>query len=131
MLRLMHEKEHLKIVADQVGRPTYCSDLGQAALQLLEAEGIYHFANSNETSWHQFAKEIHRQSIELEFSSKVKTIEPIPSKDYPTKAQRPSYSTLDTKKIEELLGSAPRSWQRALSDYLIKFKEHSKTAQRI
>ncbi len=128
MLRLMSEREQLRVVADQIGRPTYCLDLAEAALDLLDEEGIYHFANAFETSWYQFAKEIHRQAQELEFPLKVKVIEPIPTREYPTPAKRPSYSTLSTRKIEQQLGRIPRPWQEALHDYLIQFKnyQHSK-----
>lgn len=123
MLRLMNEKEHLRVVCDQIGRPTYCQDLAEVSLQLLDEEGIFHFANAFETSWFQFAKEIHRQAKELHFPLKVKTVEPISSDEYPTIAKRPAYSSLNTKKVEEVLGKAPRPWQEALYDYLKIYKE--------
>ena len=126
MLRLMKEKEQLRIVFDQIGRPTYCQDLAEAALELCDEEGVYHFANAFETSWFQFAKEIHRQAKELNFPLIVKKIEPIPSRDYPTPAKRPNYSVLNTKKVEGVLGRAPRAWQEALYDYLLNLKEYQK-----
>lgn len=129
MLHLMSEKEQINVVCDQVGRPTYCQDLAEIALELLEEEGVFHFANSFETSWFQFAKEIHRQALDLKFPLKVKTIDPISTKDYPTAAKRPAYSTLSTKKIEALLGTSPRSWQDALNDYLMSVKNHQKSLQ--
>jgi dTDP-4-dehydrorhamnose reductase len=122
MLYLMNEKEQLRVVHDQTGRPTYCQDLAEAALELLDEEGIFHFANAFETSWFHFAKEIHRQAKELGFPLKLKTLEPIPTHDYPTPAQRPAYSTLNTKKVEEHLGKIPRPWQEALYDYLLNIK---------
>lgn len=122
MLRLMSEKEQLKVVHDQTGRPTYCQDLAEVALELLDEEGIFHFANASETSWFQFATEIHRQAKELGFPLKTQTIVPISTREYPTPAKRPAYSTLSTKKIEEYLGCAPRSWQEALADYLVRVK---------
>ncbi len=129
MLRLMNEKEQMRIVYDQVGRPTYCQDLAEVALELLDEEGVFHFANAFETSWFQFAKEIHRQAKELDFPMKVKTLEPIPAHEYPTIAKRPAYSTLNTKKIEEHLGKTPRPWQEALSDYLVNLKAYQKNLQ--
>lgn len=128
MLRLMNEKEQLRIVYDQTGRPTYCQDLAEAALDLLDEEGVFHFANAFETSWFQFAKEIHRQAKDLGFPLKMKTIEPIPTHEYPTPAKRPAYSTLSTKKIEEYLGRTPRPWQEALYDYLMNLKNYQKTS---
>ncbi len=129
MLRLMNEKEQLRIVSDQIGRPTYCQDLAQAALHLIDEEGIYHFANSFETSWYQFAKEIYRQGQELRLIRKDCHLEPISSHEYPTPAQRPAYSTLSTKKIELQLGQMPRPWQEALADYLVSYKKYQETQQ--
>lgn len=129
MLRLMNEKEQLRIVYDQIGRPTYCQDLAEVALELLDEEGVFHFANAFETSWFQFAKEIHRQAQELNFPLKVKSLEPIPTHEYPTPAKRPAYSTLSTKKIEGILGRNPRPWQEALYDYLTHLKNYQKTQQ--
>jgi dTDP-4-dehydrorhamnose reductase len=126
MLHLMSEKEQLRVVHDQIGRPTYCQDLAETALELLDEEGVFHFANAFETNWFQFAKEIHRQAQELSFPLKLITLEPILTREYPTLAQRPAYSTLSTKKIEERLGRLPRPWQEALNDYLINLKNYQK-----
>ena len=124
MLKLMAEKEELRVVSDQVGRPTYCQDLVEATMNLLDEEGIFHFANGQETSWYHFAKEIHKQALELGYPLQVKSIQPITTKEYPTPAKRPVYSTLSTKKIEALLGKEPRSWILALTDYLEAYKKH-------
>jgi dTDP-4-dehydrorhamnose reductase len=131
MIRLMGEKEQLRIVYDQIGRPTYCQDLAEIAMDVLDEEGIFHYANAFETSWFQFAKEIHRLAKELGFPLKVKGIEPIPSDEYPTIAKRPAYSALNTKKIETYLGKSPRPWQEALYDYLLTLKSYQKNPQTI
>ena len=125
MLSLMQEREQIKVVSDQVGRPTYCADLAAATLELLalDAEGIFHFANAYETSWYLFAKEIKRQAEELGFPLKCSSIDPIPTSQYPTPAVRPVYSTLNTRKIEALLKQTPRSWQEALKAYLKALKK--------
>lgn len=127
MLHLMSEKEQLKVVSDQVGRPTFCQDLAEAALDLLDEEGIYHFANSHETSWYKFAEEIHRQAQSLGYQLNVKTILPITTKEYQSTAARPAYSTLSTKKLESKLGKTPRSWKEALEDYLVQYKKYQET----
>lgn len=127
MLRLMSQKEHLRVVSDQFGRPTYCQDLAEASLELLDESGIYHFANSFETTWFQFAKEIQRQACEMGLMLMIKEIEPIETKDYPTLTKRPAYSTLNTRAIESLLGSAPRPWQEALKEYLTAYLKYQKT----
>lgn len=122
MVRLMREKEQLSIVYDQVGRPTYCQDLAEVALDLLDEEGIFHFANTFQTSWFQYAQEIEQQARHLHFPLKVNAIEPISSREYPALAERPAYSTLNTHKIESLLGRKIRPWQEALHDYLLLLK---------
>lgn len=129
MLNLMKDREQLRVVSDQIGRPTYCEDLAEAALALLDHSGIFHFANSTETSWYEFAREIHRQAQELGFPLKVKQIDPISTQEYPTPAQRPGYSTLSTQKYEKVTGRAPRIWQEALRDYLKKYKVFQETGQ--
>lgn len=129
MLHLMNEKEQLHVVSDQIGRPTYCQDLAEVALELLDEEGLFHFANAFETNWYQFAKEIHRQAKELNFPLKVNNVEPISSHEYPAAAKRPAYSTLSTKKIEKYLGKAPRPWQEALYDYLTDLKAYQNIPQ--
>lgn len=125
MLKLMAEKETLRVVADQVGRPTYCQDLAEATLKLIDEDGIFHFANSFETSWHGFAKEIHQQALAMGYPLKVQKIEPIKTVEYPTPAERPAYSTLSTAKIERLFGLTPRSWREALESYLYETKKSS------
>jgi len=106
MLRLMQENESLRIVSDQFGRPTFCQDLVEVTFQLLNTSGIYHFANSGQTNWHAFVKEINRQALGLGYVLKVKDIYPITTQEYPTPAKRPSFSSLNTKKIENFLGAA-------------------------
>jgi len=128
MLRLMEKNASLRVVSDQTGRPTFCQDLAEAAFALCDEEGVFHFANASETSWYEFSREIYRQGHELGLLQKTCAIEPIPAKDYPTPAQRPAYSTLNTAKVESVLGYAPRAWQDALRDYLTQYK-NSQTLQ--
>ena len=131
MLRLMSQKEELRVVNDQIGRPTYCQDLAMVTMNLLNQEGIYHFANAQQTSWYEFAKEIHAQAMGLDFPLTVRSISPISTSEYPTVTRRPAYSTLSTKKIEHYLGYAPRNWQVALKDYLIKVQKNQQVLQSV
>lgn len=119
ILRLMQEKETLKIVSDQIGRPTYCEDLAVATLDLLDHQGIFHFANQGETSWFQFACDIQKKAKALQFPSILQTIEPISSEEYITKVKRPAYSVLDTSKAEKILKKPIRHWHEALDDYIM------------
>ncbi len=117
MLRLMKERESLNIVADQKGRPTYAKDLALATLQIVESlnagkviSGIFHFANSGETTWFDFAAKI-KAIAGLSCS-----LNPIDSTAFPTPAKRPNYSVLDTANIEAILPSSIRNWEVALKE---------------
>ena len=52
MLNLMKHHKIIRVVSDQIGRPTYCQDLANAAIALLDHKGVYHFANSGSISWY-------------------------------------------------------------------------------
>ncbi len=128
MLKLMQEKESLNIVSDQIGRPTYAHDLALAAVAMLNQTGVFHFANSGKTNWHDFAKEIYQYGLSLGYPFTLKTLTPITSVEYPTPAKRPLYSVLDTAKIEEELGQKPRTWKKALAEMLRAHKMQEKNS---
>ena len=115
-------------MADQIGKPTSCLELAKATLALLDEEGIFHFANQNETTWFGFAQEIYRQATDLGFELSAKKVSPISSQDYPTAAKRPSYSTLNTEKFEKVTAKTIRSWQEALQEYLISIHPQNQVA---
>ena len=117
MMRLMKERDQLNIVADQKGRPTYAKDLAMATMKMIEAmnagksiKGVYHFANTGETTWFDFAATI-KAIAGLDCA-----LNPIETKDFPTPDKRPAYSVLDTSKIEEALSIAIPHWEDALRD---------------
>jgi len=117
MLRLMKERDQLKIVADQKGRPTYAKDLALATMKMIEAmnagktvKGIYHFANGGETTWFDFAVTIKA------IAGLTCDAQPIETKDFPTPAKRPAYSVLDTSKIEQDVEMDIRHWEDALKE---------------
>ena len=116
MMRLMKERASLNIVADQKGRPTYAKDLAMATMKMIEAlhagktmSGVYHYANTGETTWFDFAAKI-KAIAGLDCA-----LNPIETKDFPTPAKRPAYSVLDTSKIEEALSIAIPHWEDALA----------------
>ena len=131
MLALMAERDELRVVIDQLGRPTYTRDLANAALALLgldaqptpAASGIFHFANSNATSRHGFATRILELAREMGFALRTRTIAAISGAEFPRPAARPAYSVLSTQKLERTLSHAPRSWDSALRAYLIEIQQ--------
>jgi len=119
MIRVGREKGQLRVVNDQVMSPTYTADVAEmilAALRQRVAPGIYHAVNSGQASWYEFAcRIIERAGVEA-------TVEPIPSSEFPQRAQRPAFSVLDNRKLTALIGDIP-PWEDALDRYL-KAKGH-------
>ncbi|RYE11912.1 MAG: dTDP-4-dehydrorhamnose reductase [Sphingobacteriaceae bacterium] len=112
MLKLGNDRDELKIIADQIGSPTYAIDLAAAVLQIIEsgsaAYGLYHYSNEGVTSWYDFAQGIFDIS-----KTEVKTY-PIRTAEYPTKATRPAYSVMDKSKIKQTFGIEIPYWRHSL-----------------
>ena len=113
MIRLMTERESVRVVMDQEGSPTYAADLAKAILQILESKtiipGIYHYSNEGKTSWFEFAEEIKR------LTGSNCTVIPIPSSGFPTPAKRPAYSLMDKSKIKKDYGLQIPHWKTSLA----------------
>lgn len=125
MMRLIAEKDELKVVADQLGRPTYTGDLADAALALAGVakspaapSGVYHFANAGAVTWHAFTLAIREACLHARLPVKTERILPVTTAEFPRPAPRPPYSVLDTRKLERALGSTPRPFEAALAEYV-------------
>lgn len=121
LLHWMKEKEVIQVVSDQRGCPTYCEDLAEVLISMLNSQGVFHFANTSNTmgeSRYEIAVAIKKIAEDLGICLKCQKIEPVNSACFPTVAKRPFYSVLDTSKITEHLGKRPRPWQLAFKDYL-------------
>lgn len=123
MLRLASERDELRVVDDQVGRPTSSADLADALLAVADAaledrelSGTYHYANAGATTWFGFA-----QAIVEEAGARTRSprVIPIPTSEFPTAARRPSYSVLDTSSFTERFRVRPRPWRDALRETLL------------
>jgi dTDP-4-dehydrorhamnose reductase len=123
MLRLGAEREELRVVADQIGAPTWAAHLAGAIAQLLlqlipDLAGTYHYTNSGVASWYDFATAIFEEARVLGFPLKLQRVIPISTKEYPTPACRPSYSVLGCAKITAVLGVHPPHWREGLRQML-------------
>lgn len=125
MLRLGAEREEIRVVADQIGSPTWARNIAQAITMLLSPvesqqtdvsypTGLYHFTNSGVASWYDFAVAIFEEAKALDFPLKIQRVIPITTADYPTPAQRPAYSVLASQKIRSVLGTYPTHWRESL-----------------
>lgn len=140
ILGLMAEREQLRVVDDQTGRPTYCDDLADASLSLLgltderivenvPPSGRYHFANSGATTWYGFASGILEIARKMGFPIKTKRIEPVETNAFPRPANRPTFSVLATDRIASVLGATPRHWELAVREYLEKIGPHNESRE--
>jgi dTDP-4-dehydrorhamnose reductase len=93
MRRLFQEKEELRVVDDQTGRPTKSSLVAEVCLDAAENDtvGIVHVGGDEIMSWYDFARRLHAEAGE----TVTQRIIPIPSSEYPTPAKRPKYSVLE------------------------------------
>lgn len=132
MLRLFAERDEVRVVADQVGTPTWASDIAQTITTLLSQfsqeqssgfsrQEIYHFTSSGVASWYDFAVAILEEAQPLGYPLKVQRIVPITTSEYPTPAHRPAYSVLSGKKISAVLGTHPSHWRQGLRQMLVEF----------
>jgi dTDP-4-dehydrorhamnose reductase len=123
ILRLAAEKPELKIVADQIGAPTWSRSIAEATAQVVvqwpykSASGLYHLSAAGMTSWHGFASKIVDLSREIvpERSLAVEKILPIPAAEYPTPAARPANSQLNSDKLLQTYGVQLADWEQTLS----------------
>jgi dTDP-4-dehydrorhamnose reductase len=111
MARLMFQKDELKVVHDQRGRPTHATGLAERALRLFDLgqRGTFHVTDEGECSWYEFALSI-RDTIGASCA-----IQPCTSAAFPRPAPRPPYSVLDLSKTTAVLGPG-RSYQTWLAD---------------
>ena len=124
MQRLLQERPELRVVADQIGAPTWAGTIARSTRLLIErwqaaeagAWGVYHLTAQGETSWFGFT-----QAIAEHLSAQGKpcaTLEPIPASAYPTPAARPQNSRLDCSRLEREWQVAQPAWQNALRECL-------------
>jgi dTDP-4-dehydrorhamnose reductase len=118
MLRLSETRDHLRIVADQIGGPTPAADIARACLTIAERlrkdpalTGTYHFSGAPDVSWADFAREIFRQT------GRDVTVEDIPTSAYPTPAERPKNSRLNCDSLS-VFGLERPDWREGLSKVL-------------
>jgi len=114
MLRFAETKTELSVVCDQVGSPTYTTDLASLLCDMIETEkyGVYHATNEGVCSWAEFAQEIFR------LSGKAVAVHPVLTSEYPAKASRPLNSRMSKDKLERMGFARLPAWQDALKRYL-------------
>ena len=120
MLKLAAEREQLKVISDQIGAPTgaeLLADVTAHAIRSLQRQpqlqGTYHCVAGGQTSWHGYAQHVvewaraHGQPVKVAADAVL----PITTREYPTPAQRPLNSRLDTRKLQAAFGVQLPDWQ--------------------
>jgi len=132
MLKLGREKEHLNIVSDQTGAPTWSRLIAEATAQILTKNqqqkipsGIYHLTSGGKTSWLDFAEAIFSLYSQKNLLFKRPTLSAILAKDYKTKALRPMNSLLSHKKLNETCAIFMPDWKAALKLCMDDLSTHS------
>lgn len=122
MLRMGKEKSEIGVVFDQVGTPTYASDLAQVILDIIGSDPknsfpeLYHYSNEGVASWYDFAVSI------MEDAGLPCKVKPILTSDFPTPAYRPAYSLLSKQKIKAAYGLEIPHWRDGLKRCLVSLK---------
>lgn len=130
MLRLAAEREQLNVIDDQIGAPTGAELLAdvtahaiRTAQQRPDVSGLYHLVAGGEVTWHGYARHVIEWARARGHAIKVApdAIRPIPTSAYPTPAQRPLNSRLDTAKLQQTFGLELPHWQGAVERMLAEY----------
>ena len=134
MLRLAREREHLRIVGDQHGAPTWSLELAKLTADVIgqierraaqdgrslheaahPVSGLYHATGAGATTWYGFAAQAIAELQKLEPEAKLATVEAISTSEYPTPAKRPMNSLLDCAKLQRVFGWRMPEWQESVA----------------
>jgi dTDP-4-dehydrorhamnose reductase len=123
MLRLMRERERerVSVVCDQIGSPTWAASTAAAIWGLIDAAaaaGLYHWTDLGVASWYDFAVAIQEEALTRGLLSLAIPIVPIKTAEYPTPAQRPAFSVLDSAATRAALRVTGAHWRQNLRKML-------------
>jgi dTDP-4-dehydrorhamnose reductase len=114
ILRLAKEKPELRVVADQVGAPSFAENVVFNTWQLLRAgcTGTFHIASTDACSWFELAQET------LRWNGVSTPVHPITTAEFPTPAKRAAYSRLNISKLASVPGTVLTGWKQGLHNLL-------------
>ncbi len=127
MLRLMRERDEVRVVGDQIGTPTWAGGIATAIWGLIEANaagGVHHWTDLGVASWYDFAVAIHDEALARGLLPRAVSVTPIATADYPTRAVRPAFSVLDTSSTRALIKAPARHWRHNLRIMLDDIRSH-------
>jgi dTDP-4-dehydrorhamnose reductase len=124
MKRMAQEKQHMNIVDDQFGAPTWSRHIADSVSQILamsymygngfwqEKSGVYHLTCGGQCSWYEFACAIFDYMGQVD--PNIPILASVKSESYPTPATRPKFSVLDNSKIRNHFGIQLPDWKQSL-----------------
>ena len=127
MLRLARERESLTVIDDQWGAPTGAELIADVTahairhvLRCPQDAGLYHLVAQGETTWNAYARYVLEQARQMQpaIAIKAHTVQPVPSSAFPTPAQRPHNSRLDTGKLQSTFSLQLPFWQQGVTRML-------------
>lgn len=135
ILKLARERDHLRIVGDQHGAPTWSRDLAVLTSRVMERcevaaareplaealaglSGVYHASGAGETTWHGFAEEAIQLLKQRHPNTPLADTVPITTAEYPTPARRPANSRLNCAKLDHHFGIVLMDWRKSLRKVL-------------
>ncbi|TDN55109.1 dTDP-4-dehydrorhamnose reductase [Buttiauxella sp. JUb87] len=134
MLRLAKEREELSIINDQFGAPTGAELLAdctahaiKTAMAKPDVAGLYHLVASGMTTWFDYANLVFVEAKAAGLELAVMKTNPVPTSAYPTPAQRPQNSRLDTTKFQKTFGLTLPSWDSGVKRMLAEIFAASNT----
>lgn len=137
MLRLGQERDALSVVNDQIGAPTSASWIAEVTARLIEAEntpatGVYHLAAAGSTHWQGYAQFVLSEAQRLGVSLKVnpEQVAGIPSSAYPTPAQRPMNSRLNSDALMGALGLSAPDWRTDVAQVTAELVGQAKSSSK-
>ena len=126
MLRLMAERPEVRVVADQIGTPTYAPGLAAALWALADRgiTGIHHYTDAGAASWYDFAVAIQEEALAAGVLSAAVPVVPVNTADFPTPAARPHHSVLDKGSTFAALGGPSPHWRHNLRAMIAEIRNH-------
>jgi dTDP-4-dehydrorhamnose reductase len=126
MLRLMSEHTEVRVVADQIGTPTYAPGLADALWKMAAkgASGLHHYTDAGACSWYDFAVAIQEEALAAGLLENAVPVIPINTSKYPTPATRPHFSVLDKSSTFTILGGPTPHWRVNLRKMIVEITTH-------
>lgn len=133
MIKLMNEKDQIKVINDQFGSPTFAGDLTEVIIKLILKSdnstsfldknsaapfGIYNFSNEGTATWFEFAQKIYSIGRKTKRINKNCDILPCSTEEFGAQVQRPAYSVLSKDKITKELHIKVPSWEKSLEKFI-------------